>query len=59
MSVGASAGLVAFEDSGAGVASVLAAGMFCVAAHRDVHDRPEMDEAHVKIRSLKGYEPFI
>ncbi len=52
-------GMVAFEDSGAGVASVLAAGMFCIAVHRDVHERPEMAAAQVKIRSLVEYRPGI
>lgn len=47
--------MIAFEDSGAGVTSVLAAGMFCVAVHRDVHERPEMAAAQVKIRSLGEY----
>jgi HAD superfamily hydrolase (TIGR01509 family) len=49
--------MVAFEDSGAGVTSVLAAGMLCVAVHRDVHERPEMAAAQVKIRSLEEYNP--
>jgi HAD superfamily hydrolase (TIGR01509 family) len=47
--------MVAFKDSGAGVTSVLAAGMFCVGVHRDVQERPEMTAAQVKIRSLDEY----
>lgn len=45
-------GVVAFEDSGPGVASVLAANMRCVAVHRDVHSRPELAPAHLHLRSL-------
>ena len=45
-------GVVAFEDSGPGVASVLAANMRCVAVHRDVHSRPELAAAHIRIQSL-------
>ncbi len=52
------ADVVGIEDSGSGVASVLAAGMVCVAVHATVHDQPEMALAHIKIRSLKEFPPF-
>ena len=50
--------ILAFEDSGSGVASALAAGMTCVAVHAEVNDRPELAEAHFKIRSLEEFPPF-
>ncbi len=37
--------VVVFEDSGSGVASVIAAGMYCVAVHGDVHARVELSAA--------------
>ena len=50
--------MLAFEDSGSGVASALAAGMTCVAVHTEVHDRPELARAHIKVRSLEDFPPF-
>ena len=50
--------MLAIEDSGSGVASALAAGMTCVAVHAEVNDRPELAEAHFKIRSLEEFPPF-
>lgn len=50
--------MLAIEDSGSGVASALAAGMTCVAVHAEVHDRPELAHAHIKIRSLEDFPPF-
>ena len=50
--------MLAFEDSGSGVASALAAGMTCVAVHTEVHDRPELAQAHVKIPSLADFPAF-
>ena len=50
--------ILAFEDSGSGVASALAAGMTCVAVHAEVNDRPELAEAHFKIRSLEEFPLF-
>ena len=50
--------MLAIEDSGSGVASALAAGMTCVAVHAEANDRPELAEAHIKIRSLKEFPPF-
>ena len=47
--------MIAIEDSGSGVASALEAGMTCVAVHAEVHERPELDAAHVKIRSLEEF----
>ena len=32
--------------------------MTCVAVHAEVHDRPELAQAHVKIRSLGEFPPF-
>ncbi len=51
-------GLLAIEDSGSGVASALAAGMRCVAVHVEVHERPELNQVHVKIRSLEEFPRF-
>ena len=50
--------MLAIEDSGSGVASALAAGMRCVAVHAEVHERPELAPAHVRIRSLEEFPPF-
>ncbi len=50
--------MLAIEDSGSGVASALAAGMRCVAVHAEVHERPELNQAHVKIRSLEEFPRF-
>jgi HAD superfamily hydrolase (TIGR01509 family) len=50
--------MLAIEDSGSGVASALSAGMTCVAVNAEVHDRPELAQAHVKIRSLEEFPPF-
>ena len=50
--------MLAIEDSGSGVESALAAGMRCVAVHNEVHERPELDEAHVRIRSLEEFPRF-
>ena len=50
--------MLAIEDSGSGVASALSAGMTCVAVHAEVHDRPELAQAHVKIRSLEEFPAF-
>jgi HAD superfamily hydrolase (TIGR01509 family) len=47
--------VVAFEDSGSGVASVIAAGMYCVAVHGDVHARVELSAAHMRITSLDSF----
>ena len=48
-----SARVVAFEDSESGVASVVAAGMYCVAVNRDVHTRQELAAAQMRITSLE------
>ena len=50
--------MIAIEDSGSGVASALEAGMTCVAVHAEVRERPELDAAHVKIRSLEEFPRF-
>ena len=50
--------MLAIEDSGSGVASALSAGMTCVAVHTEVHDRPELARAHIKVRSLEDFPPF-
>ena len=50
--------MLAIEDSGSGVASALAAGMRCVAVHAEVHERPELAPAHVRIRSLGEFPQF-
>ena len=50
--------IVVIEDSGSGVASALSAGMTCVAVHTEVHERPELAQAHVKIRSLEELPRF-
>lgn len=47
--------VVAFEDSAAGVASAVAAGMFCIAVASDVHQRPEMGAAQHHITSLTEF----
>ena len=47
--------MLAIEDSGSGVTSALAAGMTCLAVHAEVHVRPELDAAHIKIRSLEDF----
>lgn len=49
--------VVAFEDSAAGVASAVAAGMFCIAVAADVHDRPELAAAQLHIKSLTEFGP--
>jgi HAD superfamily hydrolase (TIGR01509 family) len=46
---------VAFEDSAAGVASVVAAGMYCVAVGTDVHNRKELSTAQLRIKSLEDF----
>ena len=51
--------ILAIEDSGSGVESALAAGMRCVAVHREVHERPELAQAQVKIRSLEEFPRFV
>ena len=51
-----SACVVAFEDSGSSVASVVAAGMYCVAVNRDVHTRQELAAAQMRITSLKKFQ---
>ena len=50
--------MLAIEDSGSGVESALSAGMTCVAVHSEVHERHELDAAHVKIRSLEEFPAF-
>ena len=47
--------VVAFEDSTVGVTSAVAAGMFCVAVNTDVHDRPELQDAQLRIASLNDF----
>ena len=47
--------VVAFEDSTVGVTSAVAAGMFCVAVNADVHDRPELQAAQLRIASLNDF----
>ncbi len=49
--------VVAFEDSAAGVASVVAAGIFCIAVAADVHERPELAAAQMHIASLNDFGP--
>ena len=49
--------VVAFEDSGAGIASAHSAGMFCVAVHAEVRDRPELHTAQLQIASLTEFGP--
>jgi HAD superfamily hydrolase (TIGR01509 family) len=49
--------VLVFEDSAAGVASAVAAGMFCVAVAADVHERPELDAAQQHITSLTEFGP--
>ena len=50
--------MIAIEDSGSGVESALAAGMRCVAVHVEVHERPELAQAQVRIRSLEEFPRF-
>jgi sugar-phosphatase len=50
--------MLAIEDSGSGVASTLSADMTCVAVHAEVHERPELAHAHLKIRSLADFPSF-
>ena len=50
--------MLAIEDSGSGVASALSAGMTCVAVHAEVHERLELAQAHVMIRSLEDFPSF-
>ncbi len=50
--------MIAIEDSGSGVASALEAGMTCVAVHAEVRERPELDAAQVRIRSLEEFPRF-
>lgn len=50
--------MLAIEDSGSGVTSALAAGMRCVAVHAEVHERTELAQAEVRIRSLKDFSQF-
>ena len=50
--------MLAIEDSGSGVESALASGMRCVAVHAEVHERPELAPAHVKIRTLIDFPQF-
>jgi len=50
--------MLAVEDSGSGVESALAAGMRCVAVHAEVYERPELGQAHVKIRTLAEFPQF-
>ena len=47
--------MLAVEDSGSGVESALAAGMRCVAVHVEVHERTELAQAQVRIRSLEDF----
>jgi HAD superfamily hydrolase (TIGR01509 family) len=44
-----------FEDSTVGVASAVAAGTFCVAVNVDVHERPELSDAQLRIKSLNDF----
>jgi len=44
--------VTAFEDSGFGVASAMAAGTHCVAVHSDIDSRPELHLADVCVMSL-------
>lgn len=53
----ASGQILVFEDSAAGVASAVAAGMFCVAVAADVQERPELDAAQQHITSLTEFGP--
>ena len=50
--------MLAIEDSGSGVTSALAAGMRCVAVHAEVHERTELAQAQVRIRSLEEFPRF-
>ncbi|MYB48239.1 MAG: HAD family phosphatase [Dehalococcoidia bacterium] len=50
--------MLAIEDSGSGVESALAAGMRCVAVHAEVHERTELAQAQVRIRSLIDFPQF-
>lgn len=50
--------MLAVEDSGSGVESTLTAGMRCVAVHAEVHERPELAQAQVKMQSLVDFPPF-
>ena len=49
--------VVVFEDSAVGVASAVAAGMFCVAVNADVHERPDLAAAQLPITSLNDFGP--
>ena len=49
--------VVVFEDSAAGVASAVAAGMYCIAVATDVQQRPELDAAQQHITSLTEFGP--
>jgi len=50
--------VVVFEDSAVGVASAVAAGMFCVAVNADVHNRPDLAAAQLRITSLDDFGPL-
>ena len=50
--------MLAIEDSGSGVESALAAGMRCFAVHVEVHERTELAQAQVRIRSLEDFPSF-
>ena len=49
--------VVAFEDSVAGVASVVAAGMYCIAVASDVHERSELAAVQLSVASLTEFGP--
>ena len=47
---------VAFEDSEAGVKSVVQAGMYCIAVHANVDHRTEFGSAHMRLKSLEHFD---
>lgn len=49
--------VVAFEDSAVGVTSAIAAGLFCIAVAADVHERPDLQVAQLRITSLTEFGP--
>ena len=43
---------IGFEDSGAGIAALNAAGMFSIAVHPDHESRPELQAARLQVKNM-------
>lgn len=50
---------IGFEDSGAGVTALNAAGMFSVAIHPVYESRPELQTAKLKVESFNSIQPLL